>query len=129
MAKFVKQLKQDKIIQNKLMKVFKKANQDKNFQNWIEIINFYKIDDNVYHILLKMCDSWIKEKIVASKATPPFPLEARSYITWITQLNKAKLNTTPNMPWRIHAVNIHKEGKILLKKVLPKSNINRAMHS
>ena len=62
-----------------------------------------------------MCDSWIKEKIAAFKATPPFPLEAKSYITWITQFNKAELNTTPNMLWRIHVVNLHQEGKFFLK--------------
>ena len=116
MAEFVRQLKQDKIIQDELMKVFREVDKDKNFQSWAQILLLYDIKDHVYNALLKMCESWIKDKLAASKATPQFPLKARAYIEWITNLSKDQLSSTLDLPWKVHTVNLHIEGEFFLKR-------------
>ena len=116
MAELVKQLKQDNIIQDELMKVFNEADKTKNFKSWPEIVKEYNIDDHVYQVIIQMCDVWINAKLAASKVTPQFPLEERAYIDWITSLSKAQVSTINDFPWKVHAVNIHMEGKDFLKR-------------
>lgn len=116
MAEFVRQLKQDNIIQEELLKVFKEVDKETDFQSWSQIVDDLKIDDHVYNVLLKMCELWINAKLAASKATPQFPLEARAYIDWIIKLRKVQFTTSVDAPWKIHAVSLHMEGKFFLHR-------------
>ena len=116
MAEFVRQLKQDNIIQEELLKVFKEVDKETDFQSWSQIVDDLKIDDHVYNVLLKMCELWINAKLAASKATTQFPLEARAYIDWIIKLRKVQFTTSIDAPWKIHAVSLHMEGKFFLHR-------------
>ena len=63
MTKRIKQLKQNKIIQDALLVDFNTLGKEKQCQNRQELTTTYNINDVVYSVLLKLCNGWIKSKL------------------------------------------------------------------
>ena len=58
MAERIKQLKQDKIVQEQLLIEFNTMNKDKQCQNWKELAFTYNINKVVYGTILQLCDDF-----------------------------------------------------------------------
>lgn len=76
MAERIKQLKQDKIVQEQLLIEFNTMNKDKQCQNWKELASTYNINKVVYGTILQLCDEWIKSKLVVGSKKINFPVAA-----------------------------------------------------
>ena len=76
MAERIKQLKQDKIVQEQLLIEFNTMNKDKQSQNWKELASTYNINKVVYGTILQLCDEWIKSKLVVGSKKIDFPAAA-----------------------------------------------------
>ncbi|MCO5590628.1 hypothetical protein L7F22_044599 [Adiantum nelumboides] len=63
MPEYVMQTKHDKVIQEALALEFSAANPSKKFQDWEEIATFYGMSENIYGMLQKKCDAWLKSKL------------------------------------------------------------------
>ena len=88
MPECIKQLKQDKIIQDALLVEFNSVNKDKQCQDWAELTTTYNINEVVYSVVLKLCDAWLKSKLQVGSKKMDFPAEARQYVEWNFSLSK-----------------------------------------
>ena len=118
MPERIKQLKQDKIIQDALLVEFNSVNKDKQCQDWAELTTTYSINEVVYSVVLKLCDAWLKSKLTIGSKKMDFPAEARQYVEWNVSLSKESSTLSYNLPWRIYAVSLPFDGSYYLKRYL-----------
>ena len=118
MPKHIKQLKQDKIIQDACLTEFNTLNKDKQCPNWSEAIATYNINEVVYSVLLQLCDMWIKSKLQVGLKKMDFPIEARQYVEWIVNLSKERTTLSMDVSWCIYAVNLPFDKSYYLKRHL-----------
>ncbi|MCO5591939.1 hypothetical protein L7F22_045932 [Adiantum nelumboides] len=108
MPEYVMQTKQDKVIQEALALGFSAANPSKKFQDWEEIATFYGMSENIYGMLQKKCDAWVKSKLQVGKSNLEFPSDVQMYIQWIVNISVAK-DITKDLPWHIPMVSLAME--------------------
>ena len=118
MAERIKQLKQDKIVQEQLLIEFNTMNKDKQCQNWKELASTYNINKVVYGTILQLCDEWIKSKLVVGSKKIDFPVAATRYIEWNITLCKERSTTSLNLPLSIYVVSLTFDGSLYLKRHL-----------
>lgn len=116
MPEYVKQLKQDKIIQDALLTEFNGLDKDKQCQNWEELTTTFNINHVVYSLLLKLCDAWIKSKLQVGSKKIDFPIEARKYVEWNISLSKERSTLSLDLPWHIYVVSLPIEGSGYLER-------------
>ena len=116
MADHVKQLKQDKILQDALLTQFSTLDKDKQCRNWDELTTTYNINHVVYSLLLRLCDDWIKSKLQVGSKKIDFPIEATKYVEWNISLSKERSTVSLDLPWHIYTVSLPIEGSGYLKR-------------
>ena len=114
MAERIKQLKQDKIIQDALLTEFNTLNKDKQCPNWLEAIATYNINEVVYSILLQLCDMWIKSKLQVGLKKMEFPIEARQYVEWIINLSKEHTTLPMDVSLYIFTISLRFDTRVII---------------
>ncbi|MCO5585723.1 hypothetical protein L7F22_039659 [Adiantum nelumboides] len=118
MLEYIMQTKQDKVIQEALALEFNAANPSKKFQDWEETTTFYGMSENIYGMLQKKCDAWVKSKLQVGKSNLEFPSDVQMYIQWIVNISVAK-DITKDLPWHIPVVSLAMEGELFLARLFP----------
>lgn len=95
---------------------FKNLDKENKCQSWKDLTSRYNINDVVYSVLLKLCDSWIKSKLQVGTKKFEFPIEARKYVEWTINLSREKLTSSLDLPWFIYAVSLPIEGIRFLER-------------
>ena len=111
----IKQLKQDKLIQDALIEGFNVLNESSPCTDWKEVETMYSINDAIYTTILTMCEDWIKSKLKRGTKKMNFPENAVEYMRWAVRLQKAK-NESRDFPWSIYVVSLQMEGNLYLKR-------------
>ncbi|MCO5597467.1 hypothetical protein L7F22_051545, partial [Adiantum nelumboides] len=118
MPEYIMQTKQDKVIQEALELEFSAANPSKKFQDWEEIATFYGMLENIYGMLQKKCDAWVKSKLQVGKSNLEFPSDVQMYIQWIVNISVGE-DITKDLPWHIPVVSLAMEGELFWLSYFP----------
>ena len=111
----IKQLKQDKLIQDALLEGFNALNTSSPCKDWDEVVSVYNINDAVYKTILTLCEEWLKSSLKRGKKKMAFPDEAVKYMQWAVQLQKEHIESL-DVPWSIYVVSLEMEGNLYMKR-------------
>ena len=111
----IKQLKQDKLIQEALVEGFNNLNASSPCKDWEEVVCMYNINDAVYKTILMLCEEWLKSSLKRGINKMAFPDEAIKYMQWVVHLQKEKIESR-DLPWSIYVVSLQMEGNLYLKR-------------
>lgn len=111
----IKQLKQDKLIQDALLEGFNALNTSSPCEDWEAIVSKYNINDAVYKTILTLCEEWLKSSLKRGKKKMAFPEEAVKYMQWAVHLQKENIESL-DLPWSIYVVSLQMEGNLYLKR-------------
>ena len=115
MADRIKQLKQDRIIQDALLIEFNKFDIENPCKDWEELANKYNINNVVYSQFLKLCDTWLTSHLKRGTKKVEFLEEAIKYIEWTINLAREKVDSI-NLPWCVCVVNLQMEERTYLQR-------------
>ncbi|RYA37509.1 hypothetical protein, partial [Enterobacter cloacae complex sp. GF14B] len=111
----IKQLKQDKLIQDALFEGFNNLNESSPCKDSEEVVKIYNINDVVYKTLLMLCEECLRSSLKCGTKKMAFPNGARKYMQWAIHLQKEK--TEPrDLPWSIYVVSLQMEGNLYLMR-------------
>lgn len=111
----IKQLKQDKLIQDALIEGFNVLNESSPCKDWEEVVNVYNINDAIYTTILTLCEDWLKSNLKRGTKKMNFPEKAVEYMQWVVHLQKEKIESR-DLPWSIYVVSLQMEGNLYLKR-------------
>ena len=111
----VKQLKQDKLVQEAVLEGFNNLNASSPCKDWEEVVRMYDINDAVYKTILTLCEEWIRSSLKRGTKKIAFPEEAMKYMQWAVHLQQEKVEPI-DLPWSIYVVSLQMEGNLYLKR-------------
>ena len=101
MAERARRIKEDKALQEEILNIFRKEYPDATLDTWAKCKDHFDITSAIYEGFRGSCQSWLKEKLQASKKTPDFPSSAHKTILWLIQRKEGGPISRSAFPWQV----------------------------
>ena len=116
MLERIKQMKQDRLLQEELIVVYQELDKESGFSTWDEIKSKYNISPLVYDRFLVLCDDWLKSRLQVACKKIAFPKDVVEYAEWTIKVKKEESANTMNVPWSIFVVSLRVEQRSYLQR-------------
>ena len=116
MLERIKQMKQDRLLQEELIVVYQELDKESGFTTWDEIKSKYNISPLVYDRFLVLCDDWLKSCLKMACKKIAFPKDVVDYAEWTIKVKKEESTNTMNVPWSIFVVSLRVDQRSYLQR-------------